>query len=218
MHLSAELELITIKSGGNNMPASTYESDADRPPPGVHMAFEVIAPNQEMQLIQLIDACRPQTYPGDEKGGLSAISFGWRYEFSNGEFSPCAPMPEGFIAIRNIAAQFASLRPESFVQCLLNRYERGADIAWHIDKPVWEHVVGISLGAPGIMRFRKEASGDYEFGAITLLPRSIYFLSGEGRHAFAHSVLPVVERRWSITFRTFSVEGERMCAAFRTSD
>ena len=123
-------------------------------PPGLALATDVITPAEEVQLIGLIDACGPRRYPGDERGGLSAISFGWQYDTINGCFSPCAPMPEGFAAVRDLAARFAGLVPESIVQCLFNRYEKGAEIPWHIDKPVWEHVIGISLGAPATLRFR----------------------------------------------------------------
>ena len=59
--------------------------------PGLALATDVVTPEEETQLIGLIEACGPRRYPGDEQGGLSAISFGWQYDMSNGRFSPCAP-------------------------------------------------------------------------------------------------------------------------------
>jgi DNA oxidative demethylase len=76
-------------------------------------------------------------------------------------------------------------------------------------------VIGISLGAPATMRFRKESGGDYQYAAVKLLPRSVYFMSGEARHSFAHSIPPMAERRWSMTFRTFSVEGAKLRATLK---
>jgi alkylated DNA repair dioxygenase AlkB len=196
------------------MALESSDAVAENLPPGLALATDVITPEEETQLISLIEACGPRRYPGDERGGLSAISFGWQYDMSNGHFSPCEPMPEGFVAVRDLAARFAGLVPESITQCLFNRYEKGAEIPWHIDKPIWEHVIGISLGAPTTMGFRKASGGDYQYAAVTLLPRSIYFMSGEARYSFAHSIPPMAERRWSITFRTFSVEGEKLRASF----
>jgi len=37
---------------------------------------------------------------------------------------------------------------------------------------------------------------------ITLMPRSAYVLTGESRNAYEHSIPPVAELRYSITFRT----------------
>ena len=192
------------------MALKSSEPGAEISPPGLALAADVITPEEETRLISLIEACGPRRYPGDEQGGLSAISFGWQYDMSNGRFSPCAPIPEGFAAVRDLAARFAGLVPGSITQCLFNRYEKGAEIPWHIDKPVWEHVIGISLGAPATLRFRKESGGDYQYAAAKLLPRSIYFMSGEARYCFAHSIPPVAQRRWSMTFRTFSIEGEKL--------
>jgi len=197
------------------MALKSSEIGAENSPQGLVLASDVITPQEEIRLISLIEACGPQRYPGDERGGLSAISFGWRYDMSNGCFSPCAPMPGGFAAVRDLAARFAGLAPESIVQCLFNRYEKDAEIPWHIDKPVWEHVIGISLGAPATMRFRKKSGTDYQYADVTLLPRSIYFMSGEARYSFAHSIPPMTQKRWSITFRTFSIEGEQLRATLK---
>jgi len=35
-------------------------------------------------------------------------------------------------------------------------------------------------------------------------------LSGEARHVFEHSLLPLEQTRWSITFRSYSEEGRRL--------
>lgn len=184
--------------------------------PGFKLAAEVITPDEQARLIALIDACQPRRYPGDALGGLQAISFGWTYDMASGVFSPCAPIPEGFAAIRAIAARFAGLAPEDFVQILLNRYERGAEIPWHCDKPIWQDIVGVSLGAQTTMRFRKASNDDYAYAEATLAPRSMYLMTGEARSLFDHSIPPMSDRRWSITLRTFSAEGRRLRDAVRS--
>ena len=191
------------------MPISSRNGEAEQLPPGLKHANDIITHDEELELIRLIEACGPKRYPGDEQGGLSAISFGWNYDLATGEFSLCDPIPEAFTAVRQLAARFAGFAPDNFAQCLFNRYEKGAEIPWHIDKPVWEHVIGISLGSPATMHFRKPLTNGFEHAVIALPPRSIYFLSDEVRHDFAHSIPPVAERRWSITFRTLSAEGEK---------
>jgi hypothetical protein len=54
------------------------------------------------------------------------------------------------------AEGFAGLEAGALVQAPLIRYDRGAGIGWHKDRPVFEHVVGISLGNPATMRFRRD--------------------------------------------------------------
>ena len=178
--------------------------------PGFKLAKEIITREQEERLIALVDSCKPQNYAGDALGGLRAISFGWRYDLGTNTFSPCEPMPEGFASLRDIAAQFADVRPQEFVQILLNRYEKGAEIPWHCDKPIWETVIGVSLGSQTTMHFRRPVSGGYVFGTAELAPRSMYLLSGDIRQVFDHSIPPVNETRWSITFRTFSDAGRTL--------
>jgi len=192
------------------MSACNDESSSRRMLPGFKLATDVVTPEEETCLIALMESCNPQHYPGDERGGLRAISYGWKYDLGNASFSPCDPAPEGFAFVRDIAARFAGLAPERFVQCLLNRYETCAEIPWHCDKSIWEDIVGISLGAPTTMGFRRSRQGGYEFGEAKLPRRSMYLLSGDVRKHFDHCIPPVKETRWSITFRTFSDEGRRL--------
>ncbi len=199
------------------MSARSDEANTAGVLPGFKLANDVIMPEVEARLIALVESCNPQHYPGDELGGLRAISFGWKYDLGSAAFSPCDPIPDEFAFVRDIAARFAGLAPEDFVQCLLNRYEKGAEIPWHCDKPIWEDVVGISLGAQATMQFRKPLNGGYQYGEAKLAPRSMYLLSGEVRKLFDHSIPSVKGTRWSITFRTLSDEGRGQAAALAAS-
>jgi len=116
------------------------------------------------------------------------------------------------LPIRARAAAFAGLEPDALVQALLTRYDPGAGIGWHRDRPTFEHVVGLSLGAPATMRFRlrdgtREGRATYRREARALAPRSIYHLSGAARWDWEHSIAPMADTRWSVTFRSLSERG-----------
>jgi DNA oxidative demethylase len=99
---------------------------------------------------------------------------------------------------------FAHIAADDLVQALLIRYDPGAGIGWHRDRPVFEHVVGISLGAPATMRCRRRRAGGFYRASAELAPRSIYHLSGEARRKWEHSIAAMAVTRWSITFRSLT--------------
>jgi 2OG-Fe(II) oxygenase superfamily len=70
-----------------------------------------------------------------------------------------------------------------------------------------EHVVGISLGTPATMRFRRRRPAGFDRASALLAPRSVYHLTGEARHEWEHSITAMVDTRWSITFRSLSKKG-----------
>lgn len=179
-------------------------------PPELKLACEIMTPAQERALIALIEKSGLAYSPYDPGNSRSSASYGWKYDFANDGFLPCAPMPEGFAAIAASAAAFADVAVADLAECLLNRYEAGAIIQPHFDKPVWEHVIGISLGSAATMEFRRETEEGWEHASAELPPRSMYLLAGETRHVWQHALPPVAQTRWSITFRTFSEEGARL--------
>lgn len=176
-------------------------------PPGLKLAFEAVTPAEEVALIAAIEASEPAASPYDPGNPRSSSSFGWKYDYASDSFRACAPMPALFERIAERAAAFAGIAADDIVECLLNRYAPGAVIQPHIDKPVWEHVIGLSLGTEAPMRFSEPAGG--EAIDVPLPPRSIYLLAGDARYAWQHSLPPLAETRWSITFRTLSAEGAR---------
>ncbi len=69
------------------------------------------------------------------------------------------------------AAAFAGLNPDSLIQALLIRYDPGAGIGWHRDRPIYEHVIGLSLGEPANMRFRRRRpDGGFDRMPVPLAP------------------------------------------------
>jgi alkylated DNA repair protein (DNA oxidative demethylase) len=175
---------------------------------GLTQADAIITPGEEQMLITSINAAAlsPFRFHGWLGKRLTA-SYGWRYDFDDASFAPAEAIPDWLLPLRVKAAQFACLRPDELVQALLIRYDPGAGIGWHRDRPVFEHVVGISLGAPATMRFRRRRRGGFDRASVLLAPRSIYHLTGEARHQWEHSIATMEVTRWSITFRSLSEKG-----------
>jgi alkylated DNA repair dioxygenase AlkB len=172
---------------------------------GLKQAEAIVTPDEEQALIASIDAAglSPFRFHGWHGKRLTA-SFGWTYDFETARFAPAAPIPAWLLPLRVKAAQFAGLNAQDLVQALLIRYDVGAGIGWHRDRPVFEHVIGISLGAPATMRFRRRRAGGFDRATAELTPRSIYHLSGEARHQWEHSIAEMPLTRWSITFRSLA--------------
>lgn len=134
-------------------------------------------------------------------------SFGWSYDFETGRFAPSDPLPDWLEPLKARAAAFAGLAPEQLEQALLIRYDPGAGIGWHKDRPVFEHVIGISLGNATTLRLRERTPDGFARAKAELQPRSIHHLAGEARHQWEHSIAPMELPRWSITFRSLSDRG-----------
>src|SRR6478752_1051209 len=145
-------------------------------------------------------------------GNRKTQSFGWRYDFDDGSFTPGEPIPEWLLPVRIRAASFAGTKPEDFVQALIARYEPGAGIGWHRDRDVFETVVGISLRTPATLRFRRRTPTGFKRASFEAAPRSAYLLSGEARHHWEHSIAPGDQLRFSITFRSLSGKGRLIAA------
>jgi len=60
----------------------------------------------------------------------------------------------------------------------------------------------LSLGSPCRFRFRRRRGGGWERFTLDAEQRSLYLIDGEARKNWQHSIPPVDERRYSITFRT----------------
>lgn len=175
--------------------------------PGLAYGDGIVSLEEERALIAHID--QQSLAPFRSKGWLGkrlTASFGWHYDFDNARFGPAEPMPDWLLPLKARAAGFAGIDAADLVQALLIRYDPGAGIGWHRDRPVFEHVVGISLAVPATMRFRRRTGQGFERASVPMAPRSIYHMSGEARHDWEHSIAEMEETRWSITFRSFSAK------------
>ena len=180
---------------------------APRPLPGLASAEDIVSRAEERALIAAIDAAplEPFRFQG-WLGKRLTVSYGWRYDFEDASFGPTEPIPDAFLPVRERAAALAGLSADQLVQCLLIRYDPGAGIGWHRDRPVFGDVVGVSLGAPATMRFRRRKAGGFERRTVQLPSRGAYHLTGEARDVWEHSIAEMAETRWSITFRSIQRE------------
>jgi alkylated DNA repair dioxygenase AlkB len=136
--------------------------------------------------------------------------FGWTYGYEQRDAAPGRPLPEFLLPLRARVAGWAGVDAEAFAEALITEYPEGAPIGWHRDAPMFGDIAGISLAAACRMKFRPYVSPQDVSSAgvrrtthqIALAPRSAYLIRGEARRDFEHSIPPVAERRYSITFRT----------------
>ncbi len=149
---------------------------------GLAQAEAFVTKSEEKALIASID--RLELSPFRFHGWLGkrlTASFGWRYDFDDASFTRTDSIPEWLLPLRERVAQFAHLSPDELVQALLIRYDPGAGIGWHRDRPVFEHVIGVSLGAPATMRFRRRKPGGFDRASAALWSITFRSLSEEGR-------------------------------------
>lgn len=173
--------------------------------PGLSTRSDLISPAEERSLIERIDAAdlTPFQFQG-WTGKRLTTSFGWSYDFVMGRPQEAPPLPDWLRPFRERAARFANLDPTDLIQALLIRYDPGAGIGWHRDRPIYDHVLGISLGEPATLRFRRRRAGGFARVAVPLEPRGAYHMSGEARHEWEHSIAEMERPRWSITFRSLA--------------
>lgn len=173
--------------------------------PGLSYRSDFLTAAEEYAFIKQLDDVNLTPFRFHQWTGKRVTqSYGWSYDFERGTFAKADPIPEWLGDVKARAAQFAALEPDDLVQTLLIRYDPGAGIGWHRDRPVFEHVVGISLGNPATLRLRRRRDAGFDRASIAIAPRSIYHLCGDVRHIWEHSIAPMDVPRWSITFRSLA--------------
>lgn len=135
-------------------------------------------------------------------GKRRTVSFGWRYSFDDEKVHKTQDIPEWLFPVREIAAQFAGLKPDDLQQLLVIEYDVGAPIGWHRDKSVFGDIVGISLLSPCTFRLRRKVGAKWERVSLIAEPRSAYLLRGPSRTEWEHSIPPVEMLRYSVTLRS----------------
>jgi alkylated DNA repair dioxygenase AlkB len=130
------------------------------------------------------------------------IHYGVKYSFETFKATEGPPMPGFLLSLRERAAAFAGVSPEDLAEALLTEYPPGAPIGWHRDAHPFGIVIGVSLLSACRFRFRRGKVRAWETVDVPLPPRSAYVLTGPARTEWEHSIPPVRELRYSITFRT----------------
>jgi DNA oxidative demethylase len=180
----------------------------DLAPPGLAHIQEFITRDEEKTLVDEAQALpfKPFSFHG-WFGKRETVSFGWRYDFNDAHMHRAEAIPEFLLPLRVRAARLAGVPPAVLEQALVVRYDVGAGIGWHRDRPVFDKVIGVSLLAPCVLRFRRRDGRGFRRFSLDAQPRSAYLLSGEIRHEWEHSILPMEQMRFSITFRSCAPVG-----------
>jgi alkylated DNA repair dioxygenase AlkB len=189
------------------VPSQLALFDDDRAAPlvlGLVLVEDAIPPNLEAELEALIDEAPLTPFQfGQWEGKRLTANYGSAYDYQRARPVPAPPMPQWTEALRDRLAPQVGRDPGLFVQALLIRYDPGAGIGWHRDRPQYGEVVGLSLSAPATLRLRRRLpGGGFERVPVELPPRSLYLLSGEVRERWEHSIAPMDVTRRSVTFRT----------------
>jgi alkylated DNA repair dioxygenase AlkB len=172
-------------------------------PEGFRYHPDVLSFEQEEALAREVAALPFK--PFDFHGYLAnrqVVSFGYRYDYDRRAVVEAAPFPSFLISLRAKIAETFARPAESFRQVLINEYRPGAGIGWHRDKAQFDEVVGVSLLAPCVMRFRRKAGETWDRASLRVDPRSAYLLSGPARTVWEHSIPALDRHRYSITLRT----------------
>jgi alkylated DNA repair dioxygenase AlkB len=176
-------------------------------PPGLRYQPGFVSEATETELISRIAELPLQPFQfGAFEGKRRVASFGYRYDYSLQRLAEADPIPAWLAPIARSVESFGDLPAESVRQILCTEYDIGVGIGWHRDKPHFDRIFGLSLGASCRFRFRRAAGDKWQRFSLNAEPRSLYLMDGEARQVWEHSIPAVEQRRYSITFRTMRVE------------
>jgi hypothetical protein len=206
--------VLTMESGGARVSGmghwimtgspSLFESHLPR---GFHYRENFITEADELVLL---DAFAGAAFSDFEMRGIVArrrvAFFGQSYDRA-----PSEPLPAFLLPLRATVAQWAGVDADAFAMVLINEYRPGSPIGWHRDAPQYDIVAGVSLLSECRMKFRPyrspaspapKSSRRSATHEIALARRSAYLMTHESRTAYEHHIPPVLDLRYSVTFRT----------------
>ena len=185
---------------------ASYQQDLfplEGAPDGLLFEPEILTAVEEAAFLQVI---KPLPYGKFRMHGVDAkrnvVRFGIHYLAGSSEMKPTSEFPPSLEPLRERVATVAGIPVHALSESLVTEYPAGAGIGWHRDSPPFGIVAGISFGGDCRMRFQRGEGEQRQTWTIQLPPRSLYVMSGIVREEWQHSIPPVTEPRWSVTFRT----------------
>ena len=172
-------------------------------PEGFEYCAELVSPDEEAQLLEHFRKLdlREFEFHGF-LGKRRVISFWQHYDFAAETLHNAEVIPDFLLPLRQRAANFARIAASELAHALVTEYAPGSAIGWHRDRPVYEDVIGISFASPCRFRMRRKRGNAWQRASKVLEPRSVYLLRGPVRTQWQHSIPPVEQLRYSVTFRS----------------
>ena len=175
-------------------------------PDGFTYEQEFLTPEEEVALIGVIRQLPLQQAKYKEyTARRRVLSFGGNFDYDSNQMLPSGELIEALYPLRDRVAAWAGVAPQALVHALIAEYAPGTPLGWHRDVPNFESIFGVSLGSPAVLRFRPyppDRPRKEDVIKLEVAPRSVYAMRLAARWAWQHSVAPVDELRWSVTFRT----------------
>ena len=181
------------------------ETSTGLQPSGFRYQDEIVSEEEQVALVNSIGELdlKPFEFHG-HLGNRRVVSFGLKYDYSRRSVEEATGRPPFLNDLLLRVADFAGEDASAFRQVGVNEYRAGAGIGWHKDKREFGIIVGVSLLTAATIRFRRKADAGWTRISHIVRPRSIYILDGEARTEWEHSIPPLSDLRYSITFRTLS--------------
>jgi alkylated DNA repair protein (DNA oxidative demethylase) len=173
-------------------------------PAGLTYQPDLVDEDEERSLLATLDSLDFRTL--EMHGQLARRTvrhYGFDYDYGSFQLTRAEALPVALRWVRDRCAGLAGLDPAELAQTLVTRYPPGSVIGWHRDAPAFgPTVVGLSLASACRLRFQRGTGESRRVYELELAPRSGYVLSGAARSAWQHSIPPVPDLRYSLTFRT----------------
>lgn len=177
-------------------------------PEGFYYVPDFISPGEETALLNVVRTLplHPLIFQGFE-AKRKVKSYGYDYNFDTRQITAGETIPQEFALLLGRVADSLSVTAAEIAEVLVTEYPPGSVINWHRDAPPFDRIAGVSLGSDCCFRFRpydKSRQGRKSILSLNVTPRSLYIIAGEARQDWEHSIKPVTETRYSITFRTLA--------------
>jgi len=185
----------------------------DELPEGFLYRSDFLSAAEETELLRIFSGLNFTAY---DYHGYQAkrrvVRYGVSYDINTRDLNETIPpIPDYLLGIRSRAAEFADLPFDDLAQAMVSEYSVGTPMGWHRDAPQFGTIIGISLASACRMRL-KPSDSPGKILSIKLEPRSIYIMQRQARSAWQHSIPPVDQLRYSITFRTLRSKPKRNAA------
>ena len=175
-------------------------------PPGFDYFSDFISRDEEDLLLSI---AKQLPWENFEMHGVVALRkvyrYGVNYSFE-GKNAVVRDIPKELEFIIQRGADTLKVKREEIVQVLFTHYPVGAPIGWHRDAPMFEKLLGVSLGSGCTMKLKPYDASASPVRRIELAPRSAYIMTGESRWNWEHHIPPVKEERYSLTMRTLKTD------------